>query len=74
MGLPLEARELSGLDFAFFGYLCWSDTVKRHMRAVRIIIPTEVHQLPFQIRGIPEQQLVEQLATNGPDQPFDERM
>jgi hypothetical protein len=44
------------------------------MDAVSIVVSLEVIELSLQIGDIPEQNPVEILAPDGPDQPFDEGM
>ena len=44
------------------------------MDAVAVVIDTERFQLVLQIKRIPEEHAIEILATQGTDQPFDERM
>ncbi len=42
------------------------------MHTVAVVIVLERIQLPFEIKGIPEQDMVEILPADRPDQPFDE--
>lgn len=44
------------------------------MNAVSVVIVPKGIQLPFQIGCRPKQNLIEILAPDGPDQPFDEGM
>lgn len=44
------------------------------MDAVAVVIDTERVQLVLEIKRIPEERTIEILATQGADQPFDERM
>ena len=44
------------------------------MHTMLIIIISKFTQLPLQVHGIPEKCVVEVLAPNSTDQPFDERM
>jgi len=61
---------VSEADFAFFGHLCGSGIVKCSMRAVRVVIFAKISQLSLQVTGIPENRLIKEFSTNGPDQPF----
>jgi hypothetical protein len=44
------------------------------MRAMVVEVGSEIEQLVFEIGSRPEQQVIQILASNGPDQPFHERM
>jgi len=44
------------------------------MHALLVVIAAEHFELPREIEGIPKKHLIEDLAPDGPDQPFDERM
>ena len=44
------------------------------MDPVAVVIVLKRIQLPLQIEGIPEQDMIEILAPDGSDQPFDKRM
>jgi hypothetical protein len=39
-----------------------------------IVVVTEVPQLPFEISGTPEGDLIQQISPHCTDQPFDERV
>jgi hypothetical protein len=41
---------------------------------VPVVIPLEITELRLQISGGPEQRAVQTFASDGPNQPFDERM
>src|SRR5579864_8612523 len=42
--------------------------------ACRVVIDLEVGELPFQVTGIPERDLVEKFSTDRPDQALDKRV
>ena len=44
------------------------------MNALLVVIAAEHFQLPREVECIPEEHLIEDLAPDGADQPFDERM
>src|SRR5207244_11253326 len=41
---------------------------------MRVVIISEFSQLPHEVGAVPEKYLIQILAPNGADQPFDERM
>jgi hypothetical protein len=44
------------------------------MYTVRVVILAKISQLSLQIAGIPEERLVKEFPTHGPDQSFNEWM
>ena len=44
------------------------------MDTLGIVIVSEVIQFALQIGGVPEQDMIEELTPNGPDEPLDERV
>jgi phosphoglycolate phosphatase-like HAD superfamily hydrolase len=50
------------------------NAVQRRMNPAMIVVITEVPQLPFEISGTPEGNVIQQLSTYGSDQPLDERV
>ncbi len=44
------------------------------MNADAIVVTLESSELPLEIKAVPEQNVIEELTPNGPDEPFDEGM
>lgn len=44
------------------------------MYKVRVVILAKINKLSHQVDGLPEENLVKIISTNGPDQPLDEGM
>ena len=44
------------------------------MRAMLVVVPLELDELPLEISRGPEHQAIQTFAPYGPDQPFDERV
>ncbi len=44
------------------------------MRAMAVIVPLEIEELPLQIRGRPEEGAIKTFASNRANQPFNEGM
>ena len=44
------------------------------MAARPVVVGLELGQLPFQVTGIPERDMVEKFSPDRPDEPLDERV
>ena len=44
------------------------------MCTMKVVIPLEVHEFPFKVPGIPEEDMVKVFTANGSDESFNERM
>ena len=44
------------------------------MHPIAVVVLFEILKFPLQVENVPEKRMVEKIATNGSDQPFDEGM
>ena len=64
--------EIGNGDRALIGERQWRMTFQGRVAARRVGGGLELGQLPFQVTGIPERDLVEKCSPDRPDAPFDE--
>ncbi len=73
-GHPDEPIKLSRSRYQVTGHLSRRFTLQSSVNPVFAVIVFECIQFPFQIDGMSEQNLIEILASDRTDQPFDEGM
>ena len=72
MGDPPHMAEIGNGDRASIGERQWRMTVQGRMAARRVVVGLELGELPFQVTGIPERDMVEKFSADRPDEPLDE--
>ena len=70
--LILAEADYSAMDITGSAGRC--DAAERCMNSIPVVVVFEVQQLPFEIRGAPKRDLIQQLAPYRADQSFNERM
>ena len=71
VGDPPHRREIGRRDWASIAEGQWRIAVQGGVAACRVVIDLEVGELPFQVTGIPEWDVVEKFAPDRADQPLD---
>jgi len=74
VGDPPRMAEIGNGDRASIGERQWRMTFQGRMAARPVVVGLELGQLPFQVTGIPERDMVEKFSPDRPDEPLDERV
>jgi len=74
LGDPPHMAEISNGDRASIGKRQWRMTFQGRMAARRVVVGLELGQLPCQVTGVPERDMVEKFSPDRPDEPLDERV
>jgi hypothetical protein len=74
MASPSVSLKSSPLQAGAAGFLVRGVPVQPLVHTKTVIIPLEKHQLSLQIRHVPNEQMIQILPTDGPDESFRERM
>ena len=74
MGDPRYMTEIRKRDWASIDERQWRISFQRGVAACRVVIGLELSKLPFQVRGIPERDMVKEFSADGPNKPLDERV
>jgi len=68
---PAHMAEIGNGDRASIGERQWRMTFQGRMAARRVVVGLELGELPFQVTGIPEGDMVEKFSPDRPDEPLD---
>ena len=66
--------EIGRRDWMSIGERQWRIAFQGRVAACRGVEGLELGQLPFQVTGIPERDMVEKFSSDRPDEPLDERV